>query len=359
MIKVLFVSAFYFLIVGACAGQTKPVRYRDTVFSTITVERDLAYRSPLPAGKAGRAYHFDLYEPGDAGTPAALPAAGAGAAAEPAGLAASGSGTLPVSHAGTPARGRPLIIWMHGGGFKFGSRKAAGARFWCTGFARRGYLCASIDYRMTVKKTLTSFPALVKGCSIAVEDAREAVAYFKAHYKTWNIDTNRIILGGNSAGGIIALQAAYSRPADLAKLVGDTAQSPPGTNSDGVSVSSPGGVAAVINFWGAMFETDWLNNARVPIVSVHGGNDHIVRTGRKGEHFFGSLSIHAKADSLSIPNRVKIYDGYSHELQKHFNPFFTGRGTKKRWQEAGRFAADFLYEEVITKGLMASIPIRP
>lgn len=248
---------------------------------------------------------------------------------------------------------------MHGGGFKFGSRKAVGARFWCTSFARRGYLCASIDYRMTVKKTLTSFPALVRGCSIAVEDAREAVAYFKAHYKTWNIDTNRIILGGNSAGGIIALQAAYSRPADLVKLAGDTAQSTPGTNSDDESVSPPGGVAAVINFWGAMFETDWLSNARVPIVSVHGGNDHIVRTGRKGEHFFGSLSIHTKADSLSIPNRVKIYDGYSHELQKHFNPFFTGGAAKKRWQEAGQFAADFLYEDVITKGLMASIPIRP
>ena len=361
MMKLVSVMAFYFFIVFACAGQTKPVQYRDTVFSDVRVTRDQAYRSPLPAGKAGKAYRFDLYEPGVAGNPAALPAA-----SELAGPAASGSGTLPVSHAGTPAKGRPLIIWMHGGGFKFGSRKASGARFWCTGFARRGYLCASIDYRMTVKKTLTSFPALVRGCSIAVEDAREAVAYFKAHYKTWNIDTNRIILGGNSAGGMIALQAAYSRPADLAKLAGDTVQattdnpgtkvtSGPGKNGVsvpitgpgvGASIYSPGGVAAVINFWGAMFNTDWLNNARVPIVSVHGGNDHIVRPGRKGEHFFGSLSIHEKADSLSIPNRVKIYEGYSHELQKHFNPFFTGRAAKKRWQEAGQFAADFLYTQI-------------
>ena len=107
-----------------------------------------------------------------------------------------------------------------------------------------------------------------------------------------------------------------------------------------------------------MFETSWLNNARVPIVSVHGSNDHIVSPGRKGEHFFGSLSIHLEADSLSIPNRVKIYDGYSHELQKHFNPFFAGRAPKRRWQEAGQFAADFLYEEVIAKGVVASIPIR-
>ena len=325
MMKVVSVMAFYFLIVCACTGQMKPVMYRDTVFSAVRVEPDLAYRSSLPAGKAGKGYHFDLYEPG----------------APPAGLPATGVGVT----------GRPLIIWMHGGGFKFGSRKAAGARFWCTGFARRGYICASIDYRMTVKKTLTSFPALVKGCFIAVEDAREAVAWFKAHYKTWNIDTNRIILGGNSAGGIIALQAAYSKPDDLLKLAGDTVRSINGASptypGNGASLPPSGGVAAVINFWGAMFETNWLNNARVPIVSVHGGNDHIVRAGRKGEHFFGSLSIHAKADSLSIPNRVKIYDGYSHELQKHFNPFFTGRPARRRWQEAGQFAADFLYEELI------------
>jgi acetyl esterase/lipase len=319
MIKVLSVLAFYFLTVSNCTGQVKPVEYRDTVFSAVRIESNLAYRSPLPKGKAGKACRFDLYEPGN-------------------------HPISPIS--------RPLIIWMHGGGFKFGSRKATGARFWCTSFARRGYLCASIDYRMTVKKTLTSFPALVKGCSVAVEDAREAVAYFKAHYKTWNIDTNRIILGGNSAGGIIALQTAYSKPDELLKLAGDTVRQTkgrPGVNArvqasgDGALLTHPGGVAAVINFWGAMFETNWLNNARVPIVSVHGGNDHIVSAGRKGEHFFGSLSIHIKADSLSIPNRLKMYEGYSHELQKHFNPFFTGRAPKRRWQEAGQFAADFLY----------------
>jgi len=329
MMKVVPVMAFYFLIVCACTGQVKPVEYRDTVFSTVRVEPDLAYRSRLPAGKAGKGYHFDMYEPGVPVAPGS------------ANLRDSGTGTLP---AGLPGTSRPLIIWMHGGGFKFGSRKGAGPRFWCTGFARRGYLCASIDYRMTVKKTLTSFPALVKGCFIAVEDVREAVAYFKAHYKTWDIDTNRIILGGNSAGGIIALQAVYSKPDELLKLAGDTAQP---INGNGASFPHPGSVAAVINFWGAIFETDWLNNARVPIVSVHGGNDHIVSAGRKGEHFFGSLSIHAKADSLSIPNRVKIYDGYSHELQKHFNPFFTGSPARRRWQEAGQFVADFLYEELV------------
>jgi hypothetical protein len=58
MMKVVPVMAFYFLIISACAGQVKPVEYRDTVFSTVRVEPDLAYRSPLPAGKAGKGYHL-------------------------------------------------------------------------------------------------------------------------------------------------------------------------------------------------------------------------------------------------------------------------------------------------------------
>jgi hypothetical protein len=55
------------------------------------------------------------------------------------------------------------------------------------------------------------------------------------------------------------------------------------------------------------------------------------------------LNIHEKADSLHIPNDIKIYEDYAHELKKHFNPFLTGSKTKKRWGEAAGFAAGFLY----------------
>lgn len=61
---------------------------------------------------------------------------------------------------------------------------------------------------------------------------------------------------------------------------------------------------------------------------------------------YGSMAIHRTADSLHIPNQVKIYDNYAHELQKHFNPLFAGPGAKKRWAEAGAFAAAFLYDQL-------------
>lgn len=170
-----------------------------------------------------------------------------------------------------------------------------------------------------------------------MQDAEQAVAYFKRNYTKYRIDTGRIILAGNSAGGMIALQAVYSSRSELAALAGDsgTAYLP--------KVYNPQKIAAVVNFWGSIFDINWLQNADVPIVSVHGRLDQTVPIEHVRSPFYGSLSIHEKADSLHIPNQLKVYDWFSHELQRHFNPFWTGSATKKRWMEAGQYAADFLY----------------
>jgi dienelactone hydrolase len=266
---------------------TQPIHYKDLVFPAVTVERNLTYVE----GQRGRAHLFDLYE----------------------------------SKQDTTAL-RPLIIWMHGGGFKFGSKDQAGIKLWSKTFAERGYVAVAINYRLGRKNFSFSYTDLVKNCYNAVQDLRRAILFFKSNYARFGIDTSRIVVAGNSAGGITALQAVYSRE--------------DGGGADRDSI------AAIVNFWGGIFNPDWLQQARVPIVSVHGKKDNIVNYDHKGYPLYGGYAIHKKADSLGIPNRLKLYDDYSHELQKHFNPLFAGAGTKKRWLEAGQFAADFLYEEL-------------
>ena len=279
------------------AAQT---RYKDLVFPGYTVEKKLAYSEHQ---------RFDLYQPkGDSGTR------------------------------------RPLMIWIHGGGFKFGSRRAAGIRLWCKTFAQRGYVCAAIDYRLGKKNFSFNFTDLITSCRAAVRDIREAVAYFKAGAARWNIDTTRIILAGNSAGGMLALQAVYSNDTEMQKLPPTKAAATPGWDARALSGEvNTMGIAAIVNYWGGIFDTLWLRQARVPIVSVHGDKDNIVPYDHKDYPLFGGLPIHRVADALGIPNALKTYNGYSHELQKHFFPLFAGSGTKKRWREAGQFTADFLY----------------
>ncbi|HLI93707.1 MAG TPA: alpha/beta hydrolase, partial [Puia sp.] len=281
--------------------QMKAIRYKDEVFPSIAVEKNLCYSPGDPVS----AHRFDWYEP-------------------------QNDSTLT----------RPLVIWMHGGGFRFGSKNMKSIRIWCRFFARRGYVCAAINYRLGKKSLNFGFDDLVKNCYQALGDVRLAIAWFKANAIRLRIDTSRIILAGNSAGGMLALQVAYGTDAALLQLL---------HNPDSASAShhvDPGRIAAVINFWGGIFDTAWLRNARVPIVSVHGTEDPIMPYGHKSFPLFGSGDIQRVAGSLGIPSRLKKYPGYSHELQKHFNPLIVTASTRRRQLEAAQFAADFIAAEL-------------
>jgi acetyl esterase/lipase len=278
------------------------IAFKEEVFTKLSCKKNITYSQHIPAGIKTKFYKLDLYQP-----------------------------------LGDTNSARPLIIWMHGGGFKFGSKRAKNIRLWCKSFARRGYVCASINYRLSKKNPLRNFEALVRGCYEAIHDVEQAVKFFKSNHAQYGIDTSYIILAGNSAGAIVALQAVYSNTDDLIPLMNfsDSTAVIPGYNSNNV--------AAVINFWGALFNVSWLQNTRVPIVSVHGRRDRIIPYGQKNSQLYGSSIIHKKADSLEIPNRLKTYDRFGHELQKHFIPILRSGATKRRWLEAGQFAANFLY----------------
>jgi len=295
-------------ILPGFAQSAQSKRYKNFVFNDVKVIKDQSYALGQTK-KEKKAHLFDLYEP-----------------------------------VNDSATSRPLIIWMHGGGFIFGTKEDKGMQIWSESFAKRGYVCAAISYRLTNHNLLFKFDALTKSCYFAVQDARAAVAYFKKNCKQYNIDPDKIILGGNSAGGMMALQAAYCSNAKLAKFAGlpDTVE--------GAKITTLPKVAGVISFWGGIFDLDWLKDARIPIMCVHGSEDKIMPLTHRSAPLYGSLSIHQKADSLKIPNDFKVFTGYSHELQKHFNPVFgVSDATKERWLEAGQYTADFLYANVINQ----------
>ena len=313
MLRAFIMTAFIMMLLPDTlpAQQLLPsVRFRDFVFTAVTVTKNQSYAAgpmaaiaPAPPVKQ-KYFLFDFYEP-----------------------------------SGDTAGSRPLIIWLHGGGFKFGNKTSGGLPLWSNTFARRGYVCACINYRLSKRHPLKSFPDLILSCADAIEDLNRAIVFFKQHAQQYKIDTSRIILGGNSAGGMIALQAVYSSPAEMMALA-----HPDDAVNNASTIHNPQQVAAVINCWGALFNINWLRNGRVPIVSIHGSKDRVVPYDDRKPPMNGSLAIHRVADSLQINNRLKIFDGYGHELQKHFNPLFAGRPARKRWLAAGQFAADFLYD---------------
>ncbi|TDH28626.1 alpha/beta hydrolase [Segetibacter sp. 3557_3] len=88
----------------------------------------------------------------------------------------------------------PVIINIHGGGWNHGTRASQ------TGFNtffKMGYAVANISYRLTGAATA---PA-------AIEDARCALIYLVKRAKSLNIDPDKIVVMGGSAGAHLALMA--------------------------------------------------------------------------------------------------------------------------------------------------------
>jgi acetyl esterase/lipase len=86
----------------------------------------------------------------------------------------------------------PIVINIHGGGWNHGTKEEQ------TGFStffKMGYSVANIEYRLTPQATA---PA-------AVEDTRCALIYLIKNAKALNIDVNKIVIMGGSAGGHLAL----------------------------------------------------------------------------------------------------------------------------------------------------------
>ena len=119
----------------------------------------------------------------------------------------------------------PGIIFIHGGAWKSGKREDM--KFYTVDFAKRGYACATVSYRLS-KEAL--FPA-------AVQDVKCAVRWMRANAQKYNIDPDRIAVSGNSAGGHLSMMIGYS--SDVPELEG---------NGGNAGVSSR--VKAVVDFYG-------------------------------------------------------------------------------------------------------------
>jgi acetyl esterase/lipase len=104
----------------------------------------------------------------------------------------------------------PVVIAMHGGGWKGGSRLTY--QYLGPLLAGRGYALCSIDYRL-VRKDRNRYPA-------AVDDVRAALKYVREHAAELNVDSARIALMGDSAGAHLAALAGLTERPLVAAVVG-------------------------------------------------------------------------------------------------------------------------------------------
>jgi acetyl esterase/lipase len=109
---------------------------------------------------------------------------------------------------------RPLVIFIHGGGFWTGTKNAANMVTLARAYAQKGFVTASIDYRLLGPDSgnCGHSPDTAEQCVIAAfaaqHDAQAAVRYLRANAATFGIDPARIAVSGGSAGAETALLVA-------------------------------------------------------------------------------------------------------------------------------------------------------
>ena len=111
----------------------------------------------------------------------------------------------PAGH--KPSDRRPCFLAIHGGGWVAGTPTIMYCV--CEDLARRGWVCASMRYRLHKPTEGTTAWESVK-------DARSAMRYLRTHAGELGVDPNRIVAGGRSAGGHLAAMTALGAGLDEA-----------------------------------------------------------------------------------------------------------------------------------------------
>lgn len=201
-----------------------PLRYRDAIFTTVTKTSDIVYGSAV--GQQGNTVTLtlDVYRP-----------------------------------QGDQVTSRPLMIWVHGGSFAAGDKTSPELVDEATTFAQKGYVTASINYRLATNGCRTVSAECVQAIYDANTDAQDAVRFFRAHAATYGVDPARIGIGGSSAGAITALDVGYR--------VESPGATPPSALSE---------VRAAVSLSGAAIFTGSEGPGDAPALLFHGTADPLV-----------------------------------------------------------------------------------
>jgi hypothetical protein len=218
---------------------------------------------------------------------------------------------------GDTATMRPLIIFIHGGGFKDGDKVSNFGTLECGGFAKRGYLVASINYRLTssIPDDQTHFEAMLR----ALQDTKAAIRFFRRYQSTYKVDTTKIYLTGSSAGCITALHAAFLDSSEVPSYVN---WSNVGNSFEGTS-GNPGyssKIHGVISNWGAIGDTSWMKAGDAPIYCVHGTEDVTVyydQIPADPPFLHGSKFIYDRAQHLNLTSGLRLFYNTGHTLDNN------------------------------------------
>lgn len=219
------------LVFAGCTVPRPPgdgtVRYRDQLFTAVSVTNDLTYGNAPDAQGNPVDLKLDLYRP-----------------------------------TGDTVTKRPALVWVHGGGFTTGDKSSAAGR--ASFFAKLGYVSVAINYRLLSPTGCGGNPDPTPTCINAAigaqHDAQAAVRWLRRYAATYGVDTDRIAIGGGSAGAVTSL------------LVDWRSEDPGTSGNPGYSSK----VRAAVSVSGGAPTNEYIDKDDSPAIFFHGTEDQTV-----------------------------------------------------------------------------------
>lgn len=206
----------------------------------------------------------------------------------------------------------PVILALHGGGFKFGTRKSPGVVTLAETAAQAGFAVVVLDYRLvndnprlskSVKQGLADELGVVRSKILqraprgqhalaalaAAEDTAAAMAWVIAQADRYSLNTDQIALFGSSAGAVTALTLTYG--------------------ADELGFDLPIPIAGVVDFQGRLPDVLDIAPGDPPLMIVHGTQDQRVA-------FDNATTLRGRAALAKVPVWFVPVDGKGHGIQE-------------------------------------------
>ena len=200
---------------------------------------------------------------------------------------------------------KPTLLYIHGGGWVAGSKDERVLNV--LPYVYRDWVVISINYRLAKD---AKAPAAVDDCLVALE-------WIYANADKYDIDTDRIVVSGGSAGGHLALLTGMLMEGD--QLCGGK-----------LKVGNTGKVAAIINWYGvtdfkinphplewfgedidlkeyvrSLSPINYVREGGAPVLTIHGSEDYTVPVNQ-------AVNLHKKLRESGIQEKLLLIEGKKH-----------------------------------------------
>jgi poly(3-hydroxybutyrate) depolymerase len=219
---------------------------------------------------------------------------------------------------------RPLIVLMHGGMFISGDKSNLTSA--CMEFAKRGYVAATIGYRLgwdfvpncqlvTPEVVISSNRAIYR----AIQDLHASVRYLVHNAAQFSVDTAWIFAGGVSAGAFATADMAFITAEEFAQrwpYCNDPQFGEPlgYINTNGNALTDTFTLKGLFHNWGSVVDNDYIRpSTAIPMIGFAGELDEIspIDSGFfescvRYDLMFGTRSIFRRLGNFGVCSEVNI-----------------------------------------------------